>query len=136
MDSTDTEEEAVQRVHQLTSLLQLGGFRLTKWLSSSRTVLAAIDKKELTCPTIDLNLDPLPVERTLGLRWNSETDTISFRSSSLSIQANTHRQILKEVASIFDSVGFLAAFTITAKSFYKTSGEAKWNGTTLYQPTY
>ena len=131
MDSTDTEEEAVQRVHQLTSLLQLGGFRLTKWLSSSRTVLAAIDKKELACPTIDLNLDPLPVERTLGLRWNSETDTISFRSSSLSIQANTHRQILKEVASIFDPVGFLAAFTITAKILLQDIWRSKveWDDT-------
>ena len=51
---------------EMTSLLACGGFRLTKWSSSSREVLSQIPSHELACPTLNLNLENLPMERTLG----------------------------------------------------------------------
>lgn len=79
MDSTDSEEEAISRAHQLTELLRLGGFRITKWLSSTRKVISSIDSKDLTNQIRNLELDYLPIERTLGIRWDIETDTIAFQ---------------------------------------------------------
>lgn len=51
---------------EMTSLLARGGFRLTKWSSSSREVLSQIPSHELVCPTLNLDLENLPMERSLG----------------------------------------------------------------------
>ena len=50
---------------ELTQLLARGGFRLTKWSSSSRNVLSKIPQQELAA-SVDLDLDELPIERSLG----------------------------------------------------------------------
>lgn len=63
---------------EMTSLLARGGFRLTKWSSSSREVLSRIPSHELACPTLNLDLDNLPMERTLGMKWNMECDSLCF----------------------------------------------------------
>jgi hypothetical protein len=42
LDSFDSEEEVVQRARQLKSLLQLGGFNLTKWMSSKKGILSEL----------------------------------------------------------------------------------------------
>jgi hypothetical protein len=63
LDSFDTDEEALQRARQLKSLLDLGGFNLTKWISSSREVLAELKQHGLAPPTLDLDLEKLPAER-------------------------------------------------------------------------
>lgn len=44
------------------SLLARGGFRLTKFMSNSPTVLEAIPNDERAAPSINLDLDELPVE--------------------------------------------------------------------------
>ena len=58
----------------LTTLLSKDGFRLTKWSSLSRNVLAEIQEKEKASRFIDLDFDDLPIERLLCLKWNTETD--------------------------------------------------------------
>lgn len=57
---------------EMTSLLARGSFRLTKWSSSLREVLSRIPSHELACPTLKLNLDNLPIKRTLGMKWNTD----------------------------------------------------------------
>jgi len=59
LDSLETEEEAIRRAKEITDLLKLGSFRLNKWISSSRKVLASIDAEELISPQLDLDLDEL-----------------------------------------------------------------------------
>ena len=63
---------------EITSLLTRGGFRLTKWSSSSREVLSQIPNQELACPTLNLDLDNLPMEQTLGMKWNADSDCLCF----------------------------------------------------------
>ena len=66
LDSVET-EEAIQRAERITELLKLGSFRLTKSISSSRKVLASVDAGEFISPHLDLDLDELLVQRTLGV---------------------------------------------------------------------
>ena len=106
LDSVDTEEEAINRTKQLTDLLLLGGFRLTKWLSSSRAVLSSLDTEELMTPNLDLDLDNLPVERTLGILWNCQSDSFNFMIN-VKQDTTTKRKILSEVSRVFDPLGFL-----------------------------
>ena len=46
MKSTSTTQKAINLVDQLRELLARGGFRLTKWCSNDREVLAAIPESE------------------------------------------------------------------------------------------
>lgn len=59
-------------------MLARRGFRLTKWRSSSREVLGQIPNEEIACPSFNLDLDELPIEHSLGMLWNMETDSFSF----------------------------------------------------------
>jgi len=74
-------EEASRHASDLWSLLSKGGFRLTKWISSSRRVLETIPESECAkeVKTLDLSKDDLPVERALSIKWCVETDTFGFR---------------------------------------------------------
>ncbi len=96
-------------------LLRRGGFRLTKWISSSKKVLASIPKSERADPTWNLDLDNLPVLRALGLQWNVEEDVFEFKVIDLD-KPETKRGILSTVASLYDLLGFAAPVTLLAKS--------------------
>ena len=68
--SVDTTAEAVGLTKELTQILAGGGFRLHKWMSNSREVLNTIAESERAVNSVDLDLDELPVQRALGLKWN------------------------------------------------------------------
>ena len=55
-------------VKELSELLSRGGFRLTKWISNDRKVLENIPQSERAASVVDLALDEIPVERTLGIQ--------------------------------------------------------------------
>ena len=71
LDSFDTEEEAITECRQLVDLFKRGRFHLTQRSSSSRHLLSKLPESDRITPEIDLDLDQLPTERALGIRWNS-----------------------------------------------------------------
>ena len=79
--SVDTKEEAKKPVKDLMSLLQEGGFRLTKWVSSSREVMSAIPDAERAKSVVNLDLEELPIERALSISWNVENNCFQFTSA-------------------------------------------------------
>ena len=68
------EQEAIPLCSEIIQLLRQGGFRLTKFMSTSKKVLAAVAASERASMSFDLDLDKLPVERALGMKWNTEED--------------------------------------------------------------
>ena len=114
LDSFATETLAASSSKQLIDLLHLGGFRLNQWSSSSRKVLTEIPSSERANPPLNIDLNELPVERTLGLIWNCELDKFCFQFKCLG-KANTKRQILAAVMSIFDPLGFLSPVVLLPK---------------------
>ena len=77
--SVATEEEAVSLYHDLKAICYNGGFLLTKWISNSRHVLAAIPEEQRVKEVKDLDHDQLPVERVLGVQWCVQSDTFKFK---------------------------------------------------------
>jgi len=109
-----TSEKAIKLSNQLTELCARGGFNLTKFLSNDRRVLAEIPVEKRAAPSLDLDLDELPVNRALGIRWNIEADTFGFRVLDLN-KPNTMRGMLSTIASVFDPLNFAALVMLPAK---------------------
>ncbi|XP_073713144.1 uncharacterized protein [Misgurnus anguillicaudatus] len=109
-------EEAVHLIADVKSICQRGGFNLSKWATNSREVLSLIPVEDRAKEIMDLNLDKdkLPTERALGLQWCIETDNFTF-NVQLKSQPLTRRGMLSMVCSIYDPLGFLTPFTLTAK---------------------
>ena len=101
---------------ELCELLSKGGFRLTKWLCNNKDVLDSIPRSERASSVLDLDLNAgvLPVERTLGVQWNVDTDTLTFKITARD-KPPTRRGILSATSSVYDPLGLLAPFILLAK---------------------
>ena len=112
LKSLPTKDEAISLVQELPELLTCGGFRLTKWLSNKREVLSHVPCGE-RAPCVSLQLENLPKDRALGVQWNTESDSLGFRSRSL--KTETRRGILSFIASACDPLGLVAPVALPAK---------------------
>lgn len=116
LKSVPSEKGAVKLALDLQSLLKMGGFRLTKWLSNSRTVLNSIPESERAPSIVSLNpCDALPSDRALGINWDVNEDKIKFKVK-IADQPLTRRGILSIVSSIFDPLGLVSPITLRAKA--------------------
>ena len=115
MDSVVNEDQGIELHRQLSQLLTQAGMHARKWLSNSPRVLRDIpllDRKA----EVDLDADYLPSTKTLGVWWLSDQDVFTFRENAPSSEVKyTKRNFLKQIATLFDPIGFLAPFTIRAK---------------------
>ena len=116
LKSVATEGQAIALTKNLRDMCSQGGFKLTKWVSNSRTVLASIldeaDKRQIK--ELDLDREKLPVERALGIRQNIESDAFTFRVT-VKNRPLIRRGILSTVSSVYYPLGFFAPFVLKAK---------------------
>lgn len=117
-------ENAIRVAKGLKGVLAKGGFELVKISSNDRNVLKAFSQDDLARPEIDLDLDDLPSERTLGLKWNTETDTLGF-SIQQSEKPDTMRGMLSTTARLFDPLGYAAPVILKARLIMRTCWEYK-----------
>ena len=114
--SVNTVDEAVNLITEATSICSSANLRLHKFVSNSREVLATMPSSEIAkeMQGIDLFCDSLPTERTLGLEWSVQTDTIEFKNN-MKLTAPTRRGILSVVSQLYDPLGLLSPFTLKGK---------------------
>ena len=120
MKSVENSCEATTLVEQSRELLAKGGFRLTKWYSNDREVLASIPERERAKSVVDLDMDKLPTESALDLKWNTEDDSFVWDvteklSRFLKTEPVTRRDLVSAVYSLFDPLGFTAPYLMKAK---------------------
>ncbi|XP_021372002.1 uncharacterized protein LOC110462387 [Mizuhopecten yessoensis] len=92
------EEEAIQVVHKAKQALHDGGnLRLHKFTSNSRKVLDSFDPNDLAkdLKDLDLGVESLPIQRSLGLLWDTEKDDFTFKVSKC-------QTVYKEGCSIYN----------------------------------
>ena len=87
---------------------------MKKWLSNSREVLTNLEPEERSSKVVNLPEGTLPMERSLGVCWDAERDLFVFELS-LTEREPTRRHILSEVAGIFDPIGLIAPYVLSAK---------------------
>ncbi len=114
LKSVKSDDAAIRMADQLRELLSRGGFRLTKWNSTSPKVIKSLPESERAEQIKDLNFDKVSIERVLGVQWNVSTDQFGF-SIVVKDRPLTRRGILSVVSSVFDPLGFVAPFILQAK---------------------
>ena len=72
MKSTETTADAILLVHKVKEQLSKDGFHLTKWCSNDRRVPVVVSERAKS--VINLELDQLPTQSALGLKWDIEDD--------------------------------------------------------------
>ena len=84
--SCATAEEAISLVSELCTLLDSGGFHLTKFVSNDKNVLRSFPTGELAA-TVKMTDHELPTQKALGVYWNAETDRLEVRVSICRIKS-------------------------------------------------
>ena len=116
LKSIENEEKAIKLMQDLTALLAKGGFNITKFTSNNRAVIDSIlpEKRAKSVRQLDIKADTLPLERALGVYWNTETDSFCFKIKLLE-KKPTRRNILSLTSTVFDPMGFVSPFIMPAK---------------------
>ena len=114
LKSVATVEEAIELVQQLTSLLQKGGFRLTKWTANKQVVLDTIPSGERSKKLIEREFDAPLEDRALGVYWNVDKDSLGYRVTRTHRPA-TKRGILSVLSSVYDPLGLAGPFILRAR---------------------
>jgi hypothetical protein len=78
--------------------------------------MSVIPEKGRASTIVDLDLDKLPVDRALGVRWDVEKDKFGFKVTSQG-SLDTRRKVLSFVSSIYDPLGIVAPLLLPAKKF-------------------
>ena len=107
---------AVKVCVDVINILQKGGLRLTKFISNNRSLLQALPTSNISPKLTEINLsvNDIPIERALGMLWNSETDTFHLKYTLKSV-LTTKRDILSLISSVFDPLGFITPALIEPK---------------------
>ena len=123
--SKQSTEQAVHSSSELMRMLRKGNFRLTKFISNDKDLLAAIPAEERTIKNLDL--DKLLIERALGQQWNIDTDTFGVKTSPPLARPgrDTRRGCLSTLSSIFDPLGMIGPVLLPAKRVLQKTWQLK-----------
>ena len=107
----DSVDEARQARAQLEGILHSAGMQLDKWAANVSHILpGSCFSKE------DVTFQQEEVVSTLGLRWSPQSDQFHFKVQRRSHDGPaTKRAILRDVARLYDPLGWLAPVTVRAK---------------------
>ena len=114
LKSIPTVEDATKLTMDLKELLKRGGFNLTKWLSNKKKVLDAVPEDDQSKRLKDLALDTPVVERALGVFWNVDEDTFSYKMTN-KCKPLTKRGLLSTLSSVYDPLGFASPYVLKAR---------------------
>ncbi|KRZ85899.1 hypothetical protein T08_16437 [Trichinella sp. T8] len=105
--SCDDESTAQKMVAELTKLLKIGSFELSKWSSNCTDVLSSTPQTEVTTNC----------SKALGMNWEHSTDIFQFPvpSESEIASCNTKRSLLSVFFKIFEILGWLSPFVVRVK---------------------
>ncbi|KAG5880600.1 hypothetical protein JTB14_026571 [Gonioctena quinquepunctata] len=100
--------------NELINILRKGNFELRKWASNQQSLLDDLPinyRYDHTSVSFDEEDKCIKI---LGLQWQPSSDAFIYAIDS-AVHGYTKRQILSDIAKIFDPIGFLALLTCFAK---------------------
>ena len=109
-------KEAVHAIKQLQELCSRGGFNPTKFISNKQEVIKSIpdDKRKPNVRNELVTLGNLPEEKVLGVKWDTQNDTIGFYIK-FADNPLTRRGLLSTLSSVYDPRGLAAPFLLKGR---------------------
>lgn len=112
--SVPDERKGVEVAIKLPELLKHVGFRLTKWVSNSTTVIESIPESERAGNAKEMNFSQPSIQRAMGKNWDVIIDEFTFKVT-IKEKPPTRRGLLSIISSIYDPLGLVAPFVLSAK---------------------
>ncbi|XP_011701161.1 PREDICTED: vacuolar protein sorting-associated protein 13-like protein [Wasmannia auropunctata] len=112
LTGANTIDEARLIRDEVTELLSRGGFTIRQWASNDERIINDLESNALHA-SFKLNADLL---KTLGITWSTQDDEICYTTNSIkSSDQVTKRNILSEIAKIYNPSGLLGPVILLAK---------------------
>ena len=121
--SLPSETEAIDLLKRTQASLAESNLKLHKIASNSVTMMQAFTPQDLAAGLRDLGLDKeeLPLQRSLGLCWNIDSDTFTFKVA-VNDKPFTRCGVLATINSLFDPStpsGLVAPVTIKGRALLR-----------------
>lgn len=113
MTGADNPDSALELQRQLIAMLKKGGMNLRKWTSNSRELLQDLPPEQIEAKFLEISESD--TIKALGIGWSPINDNFQYSVKMPLTKSCTKRQILSEVASLFDPQGWLAPVIVRAK---------------------
>ncbi|XP_050685659.1 uncharacterized protein LOC126980084 [Leptidea sinapis] len=117
MTGCETIQEGKIIYEEMNALMTSGGFELQKWSSNSQELLQYIrddNHKNDKCSTLPIKTDNMV--KVLGIQWNRESDNFEYVVNIPEVKYPiTKRQVLSNIARLYDPMGWIAPVVIIAK---------------------
>ncbi|UYV80197.1 hypothetical protein LAZ67_18001986 [Cordylochernes scorpioides] len=108
LTGAQTIAETKELIDQLKDLMKKGGFHLRKWNSNCHEIVSHVEEIN---EERKINLEKGAISKILGIVWDHVQDT--FRVNiTLPEEVVTKRDLLSNIARIFDPLGFLSPTTV------------------------
>ncbi|CAG7820716.1 unnamed protein product, partial [Allacma fusca] len=148
LDSFESSVEARTQIQDIFNIHADGGFQMCSWLTNDPGLMNWIPATLRTDSDKSLDFElGLPQERILGLKWDPNSDSLTFNLKFHRVDAEvmnmdrspTKREFLRILMSIFDPLGmdyptnyYLGGETFG--EFWKKSGRSVFPGVTVIGP--
>ncbi|XP_041452039.1 uncharacterized protein LOC121405436 [Drosophila obscura] len=109
-----TEEELICKRDELIQLMERAGMELGKWVSNSSRIFVGTLTSTNT-PGKGLH----STAKVLGIHWDPEKDNLSYNVCLSSNPDSNKRQVLSDVARIFDPLGILSPVVVQFKIMFQ-----------------
>ncbi|KAI2646146.1 Retrovirus-related Pol polyprotein [Labeo rohita] len=121
MDEAPQTLEAKSLIDCLRTVLSEAGFEIRQWASNDPAVLSHLPPEaRATSVELWLTQEKTDVtESTLGLSWNWQSDTLSYKLRPVIYKTPTLRNIYRVLATQYDPLGLLLPYTTHAKVIIK-----------------
>ncbi|VDO84702.1 unnamed protein product [Haemonchus placei] len=123
--SAATPSEAARKSLEARKIFEEMGTNLREFLSNDETL-----RQQLPENACAKSL----VQKVLGITWNSETDRLEVRCSLTVSDPITKRSVARQIASIYDPMGWLVPLLVPAKKFQQDLWREEFDWDTKLPP--
>ena len=119
---SDDPETAIANAKAFASALQDSGFRLCKWVSNCLAALQQLPQEDLAPSFKDFiakDEGEFPTMKALGLRWNTEKDTLGFCTRLKFEEPTNVAQCLSQLASVYDLLRIIGPYLMKGKLLFR-----------------
>lgn len=110
------ESEGLKLYTEVKSILKEANFNMRKWTTNSKNLQSKFNLKEETMHQNSVE------NKVLGYKWNTQEDYLKVELQNLlkcddKKNSITKREVLKVIGKLYDPLGILNPFTVTARIF-------------------